>query len=283
MTHPPSVWLRFLAEMKRRKVFRALAIYGTTAFALLQLADLVSPAFGLPASFVDGLVVFFLSAFPFAVLAAWTFDLTSYGWHRTRVATNGELEAILALPRLQRWSAGLIGVMGVLLLVLGSWWVGEQTGAAYAQELTPGGALVVEPVLSVAVLPLENMGPASDEAFTAGLTVELGFGLSQLAGVRVAAHTSAFARRGESIDARAIGRDLRVGTIVEGSVRRSGERVRISIELSRTSDGFRVWAQTWEQELTAGNMFVIQDEITVQVGRALTELARPAQTSAAIR
>jgi TolB-like protein len=269
MDNSTSAWKRFLAEMKRRRVFRAIAFYGTGVFALLQLADLATPALGLSPSFLSVLMVVCLSGFPFAVFAAWTFDLTAYGLQRTQVATSGEIEAILALPGSQRWPAGVLGLVGVLLLVGGSWWV--VTRQRQVLEVPP----VTQPSLWVAVLPLENRGAASDDPFSDGLTEELGLALSRLPGVRVVAHTSVYAYQGRSIDARTIGRELSVGTIVEGSVQRSGGSVRISVVLSGTADGFRVWAQTWERELTAANLFAIQDAIALEVARALAASVAP--------
>lgn len=274
-------WQRLLAEMKRRKVFKAVALYGTGVFALLQVADLLSPTLGLPEVFLTWLVVLGVAGFPFAVFTAWIFDLTSYGWRRTGLAGSGEVEEILALPRSQRWPPGLLALLGVVLLMLGAWWVGTRAGSGGARADDTAAA---PPVASIAVLPFENIGDPADEPFSDGLAEEIGNVLARLDGVRVVARTSAFAFKGRSVDARTIGRELGVGSIVEGTVRRSGAGVRISAQLSRTSDGFRVWSETWERELTAAGVFAIQEEITRAVAGALSrEVDRVAPAKVANR
>jgi TolB-like protein len=269
MTNAPSPITRLLAELRRRKVFRATALYGAAAFGLLQAADIVLPAIGVPENAVTLLVVVVLAGFPVAVFVAWTFDLTSGGLRRTGAADSGELDAILAQPRRQRWPAGILGLLGIGLLTFGAWWTGARSGAARSE------APAEEGLESVAVLPFVNFGDPEDEPFVDGLAEELGNTLAQIEGLRVAARSSAFVFKGRDVDARAIGRELGVGSIVEGSVRRAGGTVRISAQLSRTSDGFRLWSETWERELTAANVFAIQDEITADIALALTRELRP--------
>ena len=269
MSEARSPIKHLLAELRRRKVFRATALYGAAAFGLLQAADIVFPAIGVPETAVTFLVIIVLAGFPVAVFVAWTFDLTSGGLQRTGAADSGELDAILAQPRRQRWPAGILGLLGIGLLTLGAWWTGARAGAARSE------APAEERLESVAVLPFVNFGDREDEPFVDGLAEELGNTLAQIEGLRVAARSSAFAFKGRDVDARTIGRELGVGSIVEGSVRRAGGTVRISAQLSRTSDGFRLWSETWERELTAANVFAIQDEITADIALALTREIRP--------
>jgi len=269
---------RLLADLKRRHVFKSVALYGAGVFALLQVADVVFPAMKLPESAVTWLVALCLAGFPIVLFVAWTFDVSPHGLRRTEVAGSEELEALLAQPRAQRWLAGVLGLTGIGLLMLGSWWVGFRTGGE-----PPGGAASVTappPIESVAVLPFVNFGDPEDEAFSDGLAEELGNALGQIDGLRVAARTSSFAFKGRDVDARTIGRELNVASIVEGSVRRSGGTVRISAQLSRTSDGFRLWSQSWERELTAANVFAIQDEITAEIARALAREIGPDELAA---
>jgi serine/threonine-protein kinase len=277
MTDPTPAWKRLLAELKRREVFRAMAYYGAAVFGLLQLADIVFPAIGLPESAVTWLIVVCVAGFPVAMAVAWTFDLTPQGIQRTEHAGTGELEAILAQSRLRRWLAGIAGLAGIALLVAGAWWAGSRTASAEADAPRPAGAARADSAstASVAVLPFVNIGDPEDEPFSDGLAEELANTLAQIEGLRVAARTSAFAFKGRDVDARTIGQELGVGSIVEGSVRRAGGTVRISAQLSRTSDGFRLWADSWERELTAANVFDIQDEITADIALALTRQLSP--------
>jgi adenylate cyclase len=283
MTEPPA-HQRFFAEMKRRKVFRSAALYGAGAFAVLQLADIVFPAVGLPESAITWLVVLCILGLPVAVILAWTFDISADGMHRTEMAETAELEAITMQPRSQRWPAGVLALLGIGLLMIGSWWVGVRTSdGGGSSDSVPASSPVrsAESVESVAVLPFVNIGGnPSDVPFSDGLTEELGNALAQIEGLQVAARSSAFAFKNRDVGVREVGEELGVGSIVEGSVRRSGGTVRVSATLSRTSDGFRLWSNSWERELTAANVFAIQDEITADIARALTRELRPGAATA---
>ncbi len=116
------------------------------------------------------------------------------------------------------------------------------------------------PLTSIAVLPFADLSPGSDqEYFADGLTEELISGLSKVADLRVVARTSAFAFKGRNEDIRAIGDQLGVGTIVEGSVRKAGDRLRITAQLIRVADGFHIWSDTYDRNLD--DVFAIQEEI----------------------
>ena len=273
MSEPPG-YRRFLAELRRRRVFRAAALYGAGAFAVLQLADIVFPAIGLPDSAITWLVVACVIGLPVAVTLAWTFEYTAEGMQRTGTAETGEIEAITSQPRSQRWPAGILALVGIGLLMAGSWFVGLRSSEGDTD--TAPVTTAEELVESVAVLPFVNIGGnPEDEPFSEGLAEELGNALSQIEGLQVAARSSAFAFKDRDVDVRQIGEELGVASVVEGSVRRSGGTVRISAQLSRTSDGFRLWSNTWERELTAANVFAIQDEITSDIAGALTRELRP--------
>ncbi|MEJ2483700.1 MAG: hypothetical protein P8049_11470, partial [Gemmatimonadota bacterium] len=266
MTDPPA-HQRFFAELKRRKVFRSAALYGAGAFAVLQLADIVFPAVGLPERAITWLVALSILGLPVAVVLAWTFDITTEGMRRTDVAETSELEAIAMQPRSQRWPAGILALIGIGLLMRGSWWVG---GSVIRFNL-------MEPV---ACPHRSRCFRAGLGALSDGLTEELGNALAQIEGLQVAARSSAFAFKDRDVGVREVGEELGVASIVEGSVRRSGGTVRVSAQLSRTSDGFRLWSDTWDRELTAANVFAIQDEITADIASALTRELRPGAESA---
>jgi TolB-like protein len=272
MSEPPRYQF-FFAELKRRKVFRSIAFYGAGVFVALQLADIVFPAIGVPETAITWLVVASVLGLPAAVAVAWTFDLTSHGLQRTVTAATEEIEAIASLPRSQRWPAGILALAGVGLLMTGSCWVGQWSSRDGTLPASPAARETVE---SVAVLPFVNIGADPvDEPFSEGLAEELGNALARIEGLRVAARSSSFAFKGRDVDVRQVGRELGVGAVVEGSVRRSGGSVRVSAQLSRTNDGFRLWSNSWERELTAANVFAIQDEITSEIAGALTRELRP--------
>jgi adenylate cyclase len=247
---------RFLAELKRRKVFRVAAVYGATAFVVLQGADLVFPHLGLPRWTVTLVVVLGLLGLPVALALAWAFDATPDGVRRETSATREELAAIIAQPRRRRWPAGVAALAGIALLAGGAWW----TLAGGSRPVTYD---------SIAVLPFVNLsGDAADDYFGDGLAEELLNALSAIDGLKVAARTSAFAFKGTNTDVRTIGDTLRVAAVLEGSVRRTSDRLRISAQLIDARSGYRLWSASYDRPLT--DMFAIQDAIAAEIVNALS-------------
>ena len=251
---------RFLAELKRRKVFQVAALYGAGMFGVLQGADVLVPALHLPAVLITVLAISGLTGFPLVLIVAWTYERTSAGLVRTEEAESGELSEIIAAPAAKRWPVGLAAAAGTVLLAVGVWWALD-SGLVGHSDYT-----------SIAVLPFENMsGSAEDDYFSDGLSDELIGSLTAVSGLRVAGRTSSFAFKGQERDLREIGDILGVETLLEGSVRRSGGQVRITAQLIDTSDGFHVWSLDWERALTADNMFAVQDEIASAIVAAMQD------------
>ncbi len=260
---------RFFAELKRRKVFRVAAVYGAASFAILEASDILFPRIGLPEWTVTFVAVLALLGFPVALVLAWVYERTPAGMRRTEEAETGELEAIAAAPARSRWPVGLAAAIGTALLLLGSWWALGRPSPAGTKAAADSGrqAGVYQ---SIAVLPFANMSEdASDEYFSDGLTEELLNALARVPDLKVAGRTSSFVYKGENKDLREIGEALGVETILEGSVRRAGGRVRVTAQLIDAADGFHVWSSDWDRELTADNVFDIQDEIAGSVAEAL--------------
>ena len=141
---------------------------------------------------------------------------------------------------------------GAVALLIGAWWVGSQR---LATEETPS-----PPIRAVAVLPFVDLSPGSDHEYLAdGFAEEIIDALTHVEGLRVVARTSSFAFRGKGGDIREIGRQLDVGAIVEGSIRKAGNRLRITAQLVRVEDGFHIWSQAYERELE--DVFAVQSEI----------------------
>jgi adenylate cyclase len=246
----------FLAELKRRRVFRVAAVYGATAFVVLQGADLVFPHLGLPPWTLTLAVALALIGLPIALALAWAFDATADGVRREAAATPAELATIIALPRSRRWPAGVAALAGIVLLAGGAWWTVIGAGTR------PGT------YDSIAVLPFANLsGDAADDYFGDGLAEELLNALSSIDGLKVAARTSAFAFKGTSTDVRVIGDTLRVAAVLEGSVRRTSDRLRISAQLIDARSGYRLWSETYDRPLA--DLFTIQDAIAAEIVSAL--------------
>ena len=255
MSETPA-FQRLLAELKRRRVFRVAAVYGATAFVVVQVADLLQEALRLPEVFLTVAAVLALLGFPLAIVLAWAYERTSEGVQKTSPAAKGELEAIAAAPAAKRWPLGLAALAGAALLALGAWWV-----------LNPDRA-EAKSYDSIAVLPFVNMtGDPEDEYLGDGMAEELLNALFRIEGLDVASRTSAFAFKGSSVRAEAIADSLGVETVLEGSVRRSPDRLRITVQLIDAETGFHVWSETYDR--APAELLDIQDDLTDQIMRAL--------------
>jgi len=273
MSDTPA-YQRFFAELKRRKVFRVAAVYGAASFAMLEASDILFPRFGFSEWTVTFVAVLALLGFPIALGLAWVYERTPSGMRRTEDAETGELETIAAASAAKRWPVGLAAAAGTALLLVSVWWtLGRPPSSAGDATAPTRGAVAYA---SIAVLPFANMSEdPSDEYFSDGLTEELLNALARVPDLKVAARTSSFAYKGENTDLREVGEALGVETILEGSVRRAGGRVRVTAQLIDAADGFHVWSSDWDRELTADNVFDIQDEIAGSVAQALATGTTP--------
>ncbi len=269
----------FFAELKRRKVFKVTGVYGVVAFGLLQVADPLATALGLPDTFLTYIVALLLLGFPVALVLAWAFEVTPDGMQKTEAAAPGEIEAIVALPVSKRWPAGLMALLGVGALIAGAWWVGRQTAPEGATALSreeasgavrlPMTNLADDPRPSIAVLPFADMSPDGDqEYFSDGMAEEILNVLAKITELRVAARTSTFALKDQDLTAAEWGDTLRVAYLIEGSVRKSGNQVRITAQLIDTADGSHLWTDAYTRPLV--DVFQIQAEIAEAVAQALT-------------
>jgi TolB-like protein len=249
-------WQVFLAELKRRNVFRVAAIYGATGFIVLQAADLLFPRLGLPDWTVTLVVAIGLIGFPFAIALAWAFEAGPGGLQRTEPASVGEIHAIVAQPRSRRWPAGIAALGGAALLIAG----GLLTLGLVGDD--------DEPYDSIAVLPFVDLsGAPGNEYFGDGLAEELLNALAGIDGLKVAARTSAFALKNTSLDVRAIGDTLGVATVLEGSVRRSADRVRITAQLIDAQTGYHIWSESYDRPMT--ELFTVQSDLAGEIVEAL--------------
>jgi adenylate cyclase len=248
---------RLFAELARRDVFRTAAVYGATAFVVIEVADLVFPRVALPEWTVVLVVWLALLGFPIALVLAWAYERTPEGMRATVPAGADEIEAIVSLGRRRRWPAGIAALIGTVLLVWGAGW-----------SLTRSGAPVARSYDSIAVLPFVDLSvDAGHQYFSDGLADELINALAGVADLKVAGRTSSFALRDQNLSLRAIGDTLGVATLLEGSVRRSAERVRISVQLIDAATGFNLWAKEYDREIT--DIFGVQEELAVSIVRAL--------------
>ena len=274
---------RFFAELKRRRVFRVMAVYGVVGFVLLQVVDLAVPALLLPEWTYRLVALLLLLGFPVAILLAWAFELTPEGVRKTADPSPGELTEILAAPAARRWPSGVLALVGMTALLAGAWYVGRQSTSsaenAVAEETAPaaetagqerlsGDTSGVDDRPSIAVLPFLDLSPAGDqEYFSDGITEEILNVLSKIDGLRVTARTSAFAYKGTNRDLREVGRELDVDYLIEGSVRKAGDQLRITAQLIDAADNSHLWSDTYDRRLE--NVFEIQSEIAEAISDEL--------------
>jgi serine/threonine-protein kinase len=257
-----SLW----AELKRRRVVRGLVGYGIAAFAVLQIIEPIMHGLHWPDAILSYVVVALAVGFPIVVSLSWILDAnTDAQSPPTRVALRGPRLAIL-----------LVGI-GALAAAPGIVWyfvVRDRPGAA-RQAIPAGG----EARPSIAVLAFADMSPGKDqEYFSDGIAEEILNALAKVEGLRVIGRTSSFSFKGKNTDLRAIGRDLNVDTILEGSVRKAEDRIRITAQLINAAEGTHVWSETYDRNLS--NVLAVEDEIAQSVATALRIRLLPGKQAA---
>lgn len=240
--------MAFLAEIKRRRVGKVAIAYGAVAWAVTEAASVVLPALYVPEWAMTFLVIFLLVGFPIAMVLAWVFDVSPTGIERTEPLPG-------YAPQMQFRTRAAFGV-AVLVAMAGLGYLLYSRGLGRAEAA--GGHS------SIAVLPFTNLsGDASKDYFSDGMSEELLNLLARVPGLKVAARTSAFAFKGRNVDIREVGKELGVETVLEGSVRQSGDQVRITAQLIDTASGFHLWSETYDRKLQ--DIFAVQDEIAMAI------------------
>ena len=295
----PHSYQRLFAELRRRHVFRVAGVYGATAFVVLQVVELLGQGLRLPDTVLTVVTVLAIVCFPITLVLAWAYERTPEGVQRTDMLTSGEINELAALPAIRRWPSGIVAAVGVSMFAVGLWLTldragdvsvepepggqpptmtassdaGAQAAAAPAADIVANLARPTDtrssaPTTSIAVLPFVNMSDdPADAYFSDGLAEEILNLLAQSPELKVTARTSSFALRDEQEDVRRIGEMLGVAHVLEGSVRRAGNVVRVTAQLIDTSSGFHEWSETFDRELT--DVFAIQDEISGAIAEAL--------------
>jgi len=256
-------------ELKRRNVIRVSIAYAVAAWFLLQISDLVLENIAAPDWVMQVIMLLLGLGFPLVVIFAWAFEMTPEGIKKEKDVDRSQSITSTTGRKLDRMIIGILTVMVAYLLIdkliLQD---SAPTPADAAQIVVTEPEAVVEIGPSVAVLPFVNMsGDKENEYFSDGLTETLLHMLAQLPDLHVAARTSSFAFKGQNISVDEIASTLGVAHILEGSVQKSGERVRITAQLIRADDGFHVWSQNYDR--TLNDIFAIQDEIANDVAMAL--------------
>ncbi len=243
----------FFAELQRRNVHRAALFYAGAAWLLVQIATQVFPFFDIPNATVRIVVIAVVIGFPFAMLFSWFYEWTPQG-----IKLESEIDRSESVTRqtgktMDRWIIAVLALAVVLLV---------------ANTVVGGKRASGDIDRSVAVLPLINeSGDPANEYFSDGLSEELITALAQIGDLKVIGRSSSFRFKGGAEGSRAIGEKLGVATLLEGTVRKQGERVRIVAELINAADGRALWSRSYDRDLK--DIFAVQSEIASAVAAAL--------------
>jgi TolB-like protein len=246
----------WFAELRRRKVVRVAVVYLVVAWLLVQVAGTISEPMGLPHWTLKLVITLAALGFPLACGLAWAFDVTPKGIERTPAAAPLPAAAFTA-PDPAAAPAATAAAAQVL-----------PAAPAVPASPTAGTTAAAEAPDSIAILPFVDMSPGRDqEYFCDGIAEEIINALCCIRDLRIASRTSSFQFKGRAADVREIGRTLGVGAVLEGSVRKAGERVRITAQLVSSANGYHLWSESFDRELC--DVFAIQTEIAQKLVGAL--------------
>ncbi len=265
----------FFGELKRRNVYKVAVAYAVVGWLLIQVATQVFPFLEIPNWMIRLVILLTAFGFPVALIIAWAFELTPEGIKRTDVADAAQQHS--------RGSVWIVVVLIAAALSLGLFFLGRYTaGRDTPRQSEAATASNIQK--SIAVLPLVNTsGDPGNEYFSDGLSEELIAVLAKIPDLKVIGRSSSFLFKGKSDNSKAIGEKLGVAHLIEGSVRKQGDRVRIVAELINADDGRSLWSETYDRELK--DIFAVQNEIATAVAdqmkvKLLGQSARPESVGA---
>ena len=245
-------------ELKRRNVLRAAVLYVGAAWALAQGIAQLGSLVGVPDWAVRWLIVAAVIGFPFWIAFAWFYEFTPSGLKRESEIAPDDSVAYSTGRKLDFWIIGVLVVAVVLLL----------TNTFVLHHGVNEQAAIVAPPNSIAVLPFTNeSADKQQDYFASGIAEDLLNLLTRVQTLRVAARTSSFAFQGKGLGIAEIAAKLHVANVLEGSVRKAGDEVRVSAQLVRAADGYQIWSQSYDRKLD--DIFAIQDGIAADVVKQL--------------
>jgi len=249
-------------ELKRRNVFRVGIAYLVTAWVLLQVADIILQNIHAPDWVIQVFMLALGLGFPVALIFAWAFELTPEGIRKEKDVDRTKSITPQTGRKLDYIIIGVLAI-AVAFLLFDRFHAAPAPSAAGKNE--SAAATATDPLAkSIAVLPFVNMSSDPEQDyFSDGISEEILNALARVKGLKVAGRTSSFEFKGHNEDLRKIGETLGVEHILEGSVRKSGNKVRITAQLIQAKDGFHMWSDTYDRELT--DIFTIQDEIAAAI------------------
>ena len=253
----------FFAELKRRNVYKVAIAYIVAGWALSQGIAQVFPVFDIPNWVIRLIVLLIIIGLPIALVLAWMFELTPGGLKRTETA-----DAMPVTARKKKHVWIYVVVIGAILSI-GLFFLGRYTALDTASSRTSNK--------SIAVLPFSDLSPNHDqESFSVGMAEEILNALAHIRGLKVVGRSSSFFYKGKNVSLKQIGSELGVANVLEGSVRKQGEQVRIISALTRAADGLQVWSKTYNG--TLANIFDLQESFARDIaGELNVVLADPSE------
>ena len=255
----------FFAELKRRNVYKVAVAYAIVGWLIVQIATQVFPFLEIPNWVVRLVIILVAIGFPMALIIAWAFELTPEGIKRTGDVDRSAQDT--STNRIWVYVAVIGAALAVGLFFVGRYTAGNTTPGHNASP-APTEATTASAQKSIAVLPLLNeSGDPKDEYFSDGLSEELIAALAQIRDLKVIGRSSSFRFKERKEETKTIGEKLGVATLLEGTVRKQGDRVRIVAELINAADGIELWTRTFDRELK--DIFAVQQEIAAAVASSL--------------
>ena len=244
----------FFEEIKRRKVYRVAVAYVVVAGGVIQLASAVFPAWDLPAWALRLVIVLLLVGFPISLILAWAFDVTPQGIRTTPTPP--------AEPRRRRNIVALVAI-GIIVSAAAGFFLLPRASARKIEK-------------SIAVLPFENFSDDKENAFFAdGIQDDILTNLAKIGDLKVISRTSVMPYRGKDKNVREIGKALGVSAILEGSVRKFGNRVRVNVQLINAEDDQHIWAEEYDRDLA--DVFAIQTDLAQKIAKELQAKLSPTE------
>lgn len=262
--------MALVGELRRRNIFKVSLAYMIVSWITVQVADVILPTFQAPDWVMQVLVLFLILAFPVAVLLAWAFDLTPQGLKPTSDVDQTQSITVETGQKLNHVVIALLGI-AVVVLIIDNYIFPDTT--------------VTDPDVAyrraIAVIPFSNGSIAEENAefFSAGIHDELLTRLAKISDLKVVSRTSVMEYKDTTKNIRQIGEELQVGSILEGGVQRAGDVLRINVQLVDSLIDEPIWAETYEREFNAANLFAIQGEISTTIAAELKARLSDAEQS----
>lgn len=250
----------FFSELKRRNIYKVAVTYGITGWIIIQIATSVFPALEFPEWTTQFVIILTLIGFPISMILTWAFEITAEGVRRTPDVDKAKSIARQTGKKLNYW---IIGALAAALLFVGI----QQFWFPFASS-TQKSVTTASETASVAVLPFNDYSPDKDqEWFCDGFTEELLNSLARLPELKVASRTSSFLFRDSKLPVSQIADSLNVNHIVEGSVRRAGNQLRVTAQLIQADNGKHLWSKTYNAH--ADSVFRVQQNLAEEIATAL--------------